>query len=97
MEFKDYYKILGVDPDADDKTIKTAYRRLARKYHPDVSKEEQAEEKFKELAEASGGMAVKIEDPEDLITRILVLAFGTRHEEDLRRFVRAYREITAKG
>ena len=52
MEFKDYYKILGVDPDADDKTIKTAYRRLARKYHPDVSKEEQAEEKFKELAEA---------------------------------------------
>jgi curved DNA-binding protein len=52
MEFKDYYKILGVDPDADDKTIKAAYRRLARKYHPDVSAEANAEEKFKELAEA---------------------------------------------
>jgi curved DNA-binding protein len=52
MEFRDYYKILGVDPDADDKAIKAAYRRLARKYHPDVSAEEGAEEKFKELAEA---------------------------------------------
>lgn len=52
MEFKDYYKILGVDPDADDKAIKAAYRRLARKYHPDVSTEEDAEDKFKELAEA---------------------------------------------
>ena len=52
MEFKDYYQILGVDPDADDKTIKAAYRRLARKFHPDVSSEQHAEEKFKELAEA---------------------------------------------
>ena len=52
MEFRDYYKILGVDPDADDKAIKAAYRRLARKYHPDVSADEDAEEKFKELAEA---------------------------------------------
>jgi curved DNA-binding protein len=52
MEFKDYYKILGVDPDADDKAIKAAYRRLARKYHPDVSAEEGAEDKFKELSEA---------------------------------------------
>ncbi len=52
MEFKDYYKILGVDADADDKAIKSAYRRLARKYHPDVSSEEGAEDKFKELAEA---------------------------------------------
>ena len=47
MEFKDYYQILGVDPDADDKAIKTAYRRLARKYHPDVSAEENAEQQFK--------------------------------------------------
>ena len=38
MDFKDYYKILGVEPTADDKAIKTAYRKLARKYHPDVSK-----------------------------------------------------------
>ena len=52
MEFKDYYKVLGVDPGADDKAIKTAYRKLARKYHPDVSQLSNAEEKFKELAEA---------------------------------------------
>ena len=52
MEFKDYYKILGVDADADDKAIKAAYRRLARKYHPDVSAEENAEHQFKEVSEA---------------------------------------------
>tara|TARA_R110002073_G_scaffold20355_7_gene73056 strand:+ start:8649 stop:9593 length:945 start_codon:yes stop_codon:yes gene_type:complete len=52
MEFKDYYQILGVTPDADDKAIKTAYRKLARKYHPDVNPDEGAEEKFKEVAEA---------------------------------------------
>lgn len=39
MELKDYYAIMGVKPTDDLKTIKTAYRRLARKYHPDVSKE----------------------------------------------------------
>ena len=52
MDFKDYYKILGVEPTADDKAIKTAYRKLARKYHPDVSKEKDAENQFKEVAEA---------------------------------------------
>lgn len=52
MDFKDYYKILGVEPTADDKTIKAAYRKLARKYHPDVSKEKDAEEKFKDASEA---------------------------------------------
>ena len=52
MEFKDYYKILGVDESADDKAIKSAYRKLARQYHPDVSKESNAEEKFKEVSEA---------------------------------------------
>ena len=52
MEFKDYYKILGVESDADAKTIKTAYRKLARKYHPDVSEEHGAEDKFKEVTEA---------------------------------------------
>ena len=52
MEFKDYYKILGVEPDADSKEIKAAYRKMARKYHPDVNPEEGAEEKFKEVAEA---------------------------------------------
>lgn len=52
MEFKDYYKILGVAPDADKKAIKTAFRKLARTYHPDVSDHDNAEEKFKEVAEA---------------------------------------------
>ncbi|WP_090263341.1 curved DNA-binding protein [Pseudomonas panipatensis] len=52
MDFKDYYAILGVAPDADEKAIKTAYRKLARKYHPDVSKEADAEAHFKEVAEA---------------------------------------------
>ena len=52
MEFKDYYKILAVTPEADSKAIKTAYRKLARKYHPDVSAHSEAEEKFKEVNEA---------------------------------------------
>ena len=52
MKYKDYYQILGVQRDADEATIKRAYRRLARKFHPDVSKEPNAEERFKEVAEA---------------------------------------------
>ena len=52
MKYKDYYEILGVARDASADDIKTAYRRLARRYHPDVSKEPDAEEKFKEMAEA---------------------------------------------
>ncbi|TCL06010.1 curved DNA-binding protein [Sodalis ligni] len=52
MDFKDYYAALGVEPNADLKTIKTAYRRLARKYHPDVSTEPNAESRFKDVAEA---------------------------------------------
>ncbi|GFM82964.1 curved DNA-binding protein [Pseudomonas cichorii] len=52
MDFKDYYKILGVEPTVDDKALKAAYRKLARKYHPDVSREAGAEEKFKEASEA---------------------------------------------
>jgi curved DNA-binding protein len=52
MEFKDYYKILGVDAEADKKAIKTAYRKMARKYHPDVSDHHDAENQFKEVAEA---------------------------------------------
>jgi curved DNA-binding protein len=52
MNYKDYYKILGVARDASAAEIKRAYRRLARKYHPDVSKEANAEERFKEANEA---------------------------------------------
>lgn len=52
MEFKDYYKTLGLARDASQDDIKRAYRRLARKYHPDVSKEPNAEARFKEVGEA---------------------------------------------
>lgn len=52
MEYQDYYKILGVDRNADAATIKKRYRILAQKYHPDISKEPNAEEKFKEVKEA---------------------------------------------
>lgn len=52
VEFKDYYRILGVDRKADEKTIKSAYRRLARKHHPDVAKTKDAGERFKEISEA---------------------------------------------
>src|SRR5262244_4618938 len=52
VDFKDYYRILGVDRKADDKTIKSAYRRLARKHHPDVAKGKDAADRFKEISEA---------------------------------------------
>ena len=52
MEYKDYYKILDVQRDASEAEIKQSYRRLARKYHPDVSKVANAEARFKELGEA---------------------------------------------
>ncbi|OAN36339.1 molecular chaperone DnaJ [Chloroflexus islandicus] len=61
MEFKDYYAILGLSPDADDQAIKQAYRKLARQYHPDVNPgDKQAEERFKEINEAYQALS----DPE---------------------------------
>jgi len=52
MKYQDYYKIMGVERDASDNEIKKNYRRLAKKYHPDVSKDPKAEEKFKSVGEA---------------------------------------------
>ena len=53
MEYKDYYKVLGVDKNADEKEIKKAYRRLARQYHPDMNPgDKAAEARFKEINEA---------------------------------------------
>ncbi len=52
MEYKDYYEILGVKRDSSDAEIKSAYRKLARKYHPDLNKTKEAEGKFKDINEA---------------------------------------------
>lgn len=52
MEFKNYYEVMGLKRDATQDEIKRSYRKLARKYHPDVSKEADAEARFKELGEA---------------------------------------------
>src|SRR5690242_10108404 len=54
VDYKDYYKILGVSENADQKEIRQSYRKLARQYHPDVNPGDQAaEEKFKEINEAN--------------------------------------------
>src|SRR5258708_3397953 len=60
VEFRDYYKVLGLERKATADQIRTAYRRLARKYHPDVSQEPNAEARFKEMQEAYEGLR----DPE---------------------------------
>ena len=56
----DFYQILGVSRDADADTLKSAYRKLARQYHPDVNKDPGAEDKFKEIGKAYEALA----DPE---------------------------------
>lgn len=60
MEFKDYYQVLGIPRDATAEDVRTAFRRLARKYHPDVSKEPDAEARMKEVNEAYAALS----DPE---------------------------------
>ena len=78
MEFKDYYATLGVEPSAGEAEIKTAYRRLARKYHPDVSKEAGAEEKFKAVNEAYEALR----DPEKRAAYDQLRAQGYRPGEE---------------
>src|SRR3954454_3526160 len=52
VEYRDYYEALGVPRDAGEEDIRRAYRKLARQYHPDVNKEPDAEDRFKEISEA---------------------------------------------
>src|SRR5271163_3440093 len=53
LSYTDYYEVLGVSHDADQDAVRRAYRKLARKYHPDLNSDEDAEERFKELGEAN--------------------------------------------
>lgn len=73
MQYKDYYQVMGVPRDATQAQIKQAYRKLARKYHPDVSKEKDAEARFKELGEAYE----VLKDPEK---RTAYDGLGTGHQ-----------------
>ncbi|MGL6289470.1 MAG: DnaJ C-terminal domain-containing protein [Silanimonas sp.] len=80
MEFKDYYAVLGVEPGSGEAEIKQAFRRLARKYHPDVSKEKGAEDRFKAINEAYE----VLRDKEKRAEYDAMRAGGYRHGQDFR-------------
>ena len=86
MDYKDYYGILGVEPDADADTIKRAYRKLARKYHPDVSDAADAEERFKEVGEAWEVLG----DPEKRAAYDQLRSHGGAHSIDFEDLARAF-------
>src|SRR5450631_467800 len=75
MKFQDYYQTLGVARDASPDAVKQAYRKLARKYHPDLSKEPDAEARFKEIGEANE----VLKDPEK---RAAYDAVGNRYQQE---------------
>lgn len=80
MKFKDYYEVLGVEPSAGEAELKTAYRRMARKYHPDVSKEPGAEDRFKSVNEAYEALR----DPQKRAAYDRLRAQGYRSGEEFR-------------
>jgi len=78
MEFKDYYDTLNVKRDASQDKIKRAYRKLARKYHPDISKEPDAEESFKQVGEAYGKKGSDLFNPSAIFFSLIWLNFQIR-------------------
>ena len=74
---RDYYDVLGVARDADQKTIKDAFRKLALKYHPDRSKEPDAEEKFKQIAEAYGMTVSRLKELNGLTSDVIHPGVGS--------------------